>query len=65
MAGGGFDDPQTFKQRQMELIAQRAQLHSAADLDAFLARDPKTRDNPKLQAVWRQWLRDAVPELRT
>lgn len=53
-----------WEDKRMELIATTNHLETAADLDAFLVADIKTKDDPALQRYWRAKLQAAVPKLR-
>lgn len=57
-------DEETREVVRLRRVADLFALQTAADLDAFLATDPKTKDDPEVRAQWRTALQAAVPRLR-
>lgn len=54
----------TFEPNRLRYLADRHGWQTAADLETFLATDPKTKDDAALRERMRRAIQAAVPRLR-
>jgi len=55
---------QEFEKKRLQHVADYNELNTPADLEAFLATDPKTKDDEPMRNYVRMQMQNAVPRLK-